>query len=59
MSAAPMPQEPQAQDVMSKVEEVAEAAFFMCLSQAYEGLIDYRSKEGKRLYALAKFEAFG
>jgi hypothetical protein len=37
---------------MSDVE-VEEVVFFMCPSQAYEGLINYQSKEGKRLYVLA------
>jgi hypothetical protein len=40
---------------MSDIEEevTAQIAFFMCQSQAVKGLINYGSKEGKRIYALA------
>ncbi len=54
MSAPPDSQNHQVQDNISNVEEVsAQVAFSMCSSQAYEGSIDFWSKEGKRLYALA------
>jgi hypothetical protein len=38
---------------MADIQVEEEVPFFMCPSQAYQGLVDYRTKEGKKLYALA------
>jgi hypothetical protein len=46
-------EDPQEEVDMADIEVEEEVPFFTCPSQAYTGLIDYRTKDGKKLYAQA------